>query len=42
MKDDEIRHGQKEKQAGGVELPKPVKSIMTGMSKFMKFIAYRI
>jgi len=42
MKADEIRHGQDARDAGGVDLPKPVKNIMTGMSKIMKFLVYRI
>ncbi len=42
MQADEIRHGNDAKQAGGVELPEPVKFIMTGMSKFMKFVSYRV
>jgi len=42
MQADEIRHGENAKAAGGIELPEPVKVAMTGMSKLMKFIAYRI
>jgi len=42
MQLDEIRHGENAKQAGGVELPEPVKLVMTGMSKIMKFVSYRI
>ncbi|MCF6300351.1 MAG: 2-polyprenyl-3-methyl-6-methoxy-1,4-benzoquinone monooxygenase [Proteobacteria bacterium] len=42
MQADEIRHGENAKAAGGIELPEPVKAVMTGMSKLMKFIAYRI
>ncbi len=42
MQADEIRHGQDARDAGGVDLPKPVKKIMTLMSKFMKFLVYRI
>jgi ubiquinone biosynthesis monooxygenase Coq7 len=41
MKADEIRHGQNAKQAGGIDLPQPIKSIMRGMSKFMKYLVYR-
>ncbi len=42
MQADEIRHGNDAKNAGGVELPEPVKWVMTGMSKIMKFVSYRI
>jgi ubiquinone biosynthesis monooxygenase Coq7 len=42
MQADEIRHGNDAKDAGGVELPEPVKWVMTGMSKIMKFVSYRI
>lgn len=42
MRLDEIRHGNDAKDAGGVELPAPVKLVMTGMSKIMKFVSYRI
>ena len=42
MKIDEIRHGQDAKDAGGIDLPKPIKKLMTGMSQVMKFLVYRI
>ncbi len=42
MQADEIRHGNDAKDAGGVELPEPVKWVMTGMSKIMKMVSYRI
>ncbi len=42
MQADEIRHGQDAKKAGGVELPQAVKQVMHYMSKFMKFLVYRI
>jgi ubiquinone biosynthesis monooxygenase Coq7 len=42
MKQDEIRHGQDAIKAGGIDLPKPVKQVMTTMSKIMKFLVYRI
>lgn len=42
MQADEIRHGENAKQAGGIELPQTVKNIMTAMSKFMKFVSYRV
>ncbi|MCF6319280.1 MAG: 2-polyprenyl-3-methyl-6-methoxy-1,4-benzoquinone monooxygenase [Proteobacteria bacterium] len=42
MQADEIRHGQDARDAGGVDLPVPIKKVMTGMSKVMKFLVYRI
>ncbi len=42
MQADEIRHGNDAKNAGGVELPDPIKLMMSGMSKLMKFVSYRI
>lgn len=42
MKADEMRHGENAREAGGVDLPKPIKKVMTAMSKFMKFLVYRI
>ena len=42
MQADEIRHGQNAREAGGVELPIAVKKIMAQMSKFMKYLVYRI
>ncbi len=42
MKADEIRHGQNARDAGGVEFPDGVKSVMTAMSKVMKFLVYRL
>ena len=42
MKADEIRHGKNARNAGGVDLPIPIKKTMTAMSKFMKFLVYRI
>jgi ubiquinone biosynthesis monooxygenase Coq7 len=42
MKADEIRHGQNARDAGGIDLPIPVKKVMTMMSKFMKMLVYRI
>ncbi|MCX7553499.1 2-polyprenyl-3-methyl-6-methoxy-1,4-benzoquinone monooxygenase [Marinicella sp. S1101] len=42
MQADEIRHGEDAKAAGGIELPEPVKWVMTGMSKIMKMVSYRI
>jgi ubiquinone biosynthesis monooxygenase Coq7 len=42
MKADEIRHGEMAKDAGGIDLPQPIKSVMAGMSKIMKYLVYRI
>ncbi len=42
MQADEIRHGNEAKDAGGVELPDPIKRVMSGMSKIMKFVSYRV
>ena len=42
MQADEIRHGEAARDAGGVELPQPIKWTMTLMSKIMKKLAYRI
>jgi 3-demethoxyubiquinol 3-hydroxylase len=42
MRDDEARHGRRAKQAGGRELPAPIRSLMKGVARIMKFGAYRI
>ena len=42
MKEDEIRHGQKAKAHGGVELPGPVKLAMKLTSKLMTTSVYRL
>ena len=42
MQADEIKHGQAAHEAGGTELPMPVKTVMTAMSQLMKFVSYRI
>ena len=42
MKDDEARHGQHAKAAGGVDLPAPVRALMRWASLVMKAVAYRI
>ena len=42
MQEDEIRHGQQARAAGGVELPNAIKKAMGAMSKFMKSLVYRI
>ncbi|MBL4821860.1 MAG: 2-polyprenyl-3-methyl-6-methoxy-1,4-benzoquinone monooxygenase [Gammaproteobacteria bacterium] len=39
---DERAHGETAKQAGGAELPLPVKKLMAGMSELMKKAVYRI
>lgn len=41
MKEDEIRHGQKARDAGAVELPETVKKAMGLVSKVMTTTAYR-
>lgn len=42
MRDDELKHAVTAEQAGGSELPPPLKSAMTAMSQVMKFTTYRI
>ncbi|MDH4276085.1 MAG: 2-polyprenyl-3-methyl-6-methoxy-1,4-benzoquinone monooxygenase [Gammaproteobacteria bacterium] len=42
MRDDEIRHGAVARDAGGAELPLPVRALMTATSKIMTTIAYKI
>ncbi len=42
MQADEIRHGQDARDAGGVDLPTPIKMMMKGMSKIMKYLVYRL
>ncbi len=42
MQADEIRHGQDARDAGGVDLPVPIKKVMSKMSKVMKFLVYRL
>jgi len=39
---DEEKHGHAALNAGGVEFPKPVKAIMTGVSKLMTESSYRV
>jgi len=39
---DEEKHGHAALDAGGVEFPKPVKTIMTGVSKLMTESSYRV
>jgi ubiquinone biosynthesis monooxygenase Coq7 len=42
MKDDEARHGAQAKDAGGVELPKPVKALMRVAAKLMTTTAHYV
>ena len=42
MRDDEARHAQNAAAAGAAELPGPVKTAMTLVSKIMTFTAYRL
>jgi ubiquinone biosynthesis monooxygenase Coq7 len=42
MQDDEARHAQDAQQAGAVELPQPVKSLMQAAAKVMTVVAHRI
>ncbi|WP_300558873.1 2-polyprenyl-3-methyl-6-methoxy-1,4-benzoquinone monooxygenase [Limnohabitans sp. Rim8] len=42
MKDDEIAHAQMAQQAGAVELPAPVKSLMQAAAKVMTTVAHRV
>jgi len=42
MRDDEIRHGDAARDAGGLPLPAPVKALMKAASRIMTTTAYRI
>ena len=42
MRDDEIRHGDAAREAGGMPLPAPVRALMRGASRVMTTAAYRI
>lgn len=42
MKEDEARHGQDAAAAGALPLPAPVRGLMRGVAKVMKFGAYRV
>lgn len=42
MKDDEVRHARDAQQAGAVELPAPVKSVMRLAAQVMTTVAHRI
>lgn len=41
MREDELKHAVTAEQAGGAELPPPIKSAMTLMSRVMTFTTYR-
>ena len=41
MKDDEARHGQHAREAGGIDLPPPIPTLMRAASGLMKAVAYR-
>lgn len=42
MQEDEARHGQAAKAAGGIELPMPIPTLMRAASLVMKAVAYRV
>ena len=42
MRADELRHAENAANAGAAELPAPIKTAMTLVSKIMTFSAYRI
>lgn len=42
MKEDEARHGREAREAGGRELPRPVRALMRGIARIMTRTAYRI
>jgi ubiquinone biosynthesis monooxygenase Coq7 len=42
MFDDELRHGTDARQAGGADLPRPVKGFMSLVSKVMTGSSYRL
>ena len=42
MRDDEARHGEVARAAGGVDLPFPVRIMMRATADVMRFVAYRI
>ena len=42
MRDDEIRHGDNARQAGGIDLPAPIRQAMRAASRVMTSTAYRI
>lgn len=42
MHEDEARHGHHALDAGGVDFPAPVKTVMTGVSKLMTKLSYKV
>ena len=42
MKEDEARHADHTEQSGARVLPQPIPTVMAGMSKLMKAVAYRV
>ncbi|MEN9374526.1 MAG: 2-polyprenyl-3-methyl-6-methoxy,4-benzoquinone monooxygenase [Pseudomonadota bacterium] len=42
MRDDELRHAQDARDAGALELPQPIKSLMRAAAKVMTTVAHRI
>ncbi len=42
MRDDEARHGAMAQEAGGTDLPLPVRRLMRVAAGVMKAVAYRI
>lgn len=42
MKDDEVRHAREAQQAGGMDLPMPVRGLMRAAAKVMTTVAHRI
>jgi len=42
MKDDEARHGRHAREAGGIDLPAPIPTLMRFASNVMKAVAYRL
>jgi ubiquinone biosynthesis monooxygenase Coq7 len=42
MKEDEARHGRHAQEAGGIDLPAPIPSLMRFASSVMKAVAYRL
>ena len=42
MKDDEVRHADNALAAGARQLPPPIPTLMAGVSKVMKAVAYRV
>ena len=42
MAKDEARHAQNARQAGGVDLPEPIKRVMASTAGLMRWLAYRV